>query len=586
MLHHARIAVLGTLLCCALFVPAQSGSPQKPTTAAEQKAQTTTDREAFTFLYWDLNARIQTQAEALEIRGKLVLRNDSSTPQKQVALQVSSSLRWASVRQNVKVLPFTNSNLRSDLDHTGYVNEAVVTLPAPISPGEEVQLEVAYSGTVSLDTSRLAQIGVPLEIRTATDYDRITPTFTCLRGVGHVLWFPVAIEPALLGDGNRVFEETGVWQIRHALSNMKLEVSTDSDQPVYSNAQSRTHETTSNSSSLWVEQWKHIDIAGPVLVSGAYQSLVAKQEAGHLPFALDFFSEHEAVADDYARVIHETLPTITGSQNLPVSLADLPEASDTSFDADGMFLTPIKPIDRKSLEVLLAYQFAHQTLWSPRPWIYEGAAHFAQALMRERQDGRAAGIEYMSRRLSPLALVDSGAPEALKTNSLINTSNEVFYRTKAMYVWWMLREIAGERAVLDTLQQYDPAQDKEASYLQRLLEKNSHKDLEWFFDDWVYQDRGLAEFTISNAYARPSITNHIYLVSATVDNTGGASAEVPVIVHTDEGEIMSRLRVPAHGRSAVRVEVSSRPIDITVNDGSVPEADRSDNTVKVKIGSE
>jgi len=284
-------------------------------------------------------------------------------------------------------------------------------------------------------------------------------------------------------------------------------------------------------------------------------------------------------------VIQETPSLIVGHSKVPARLVELPEAQDSTFEADTMLLTPLKPIDRKSLEVTLAYLFAHQSLWSPRAWIYAGAAHFAQALIRERQDGRAAAISYMQQRLAPLTLEDSGAADLVKSNSLVNTSSEVFYRTKAMYVWWMLREIVGQRAVLDALQQYDPEADKEPSYMQKLLEKNSHKDLEWFFDDWVYQDRGLPEFTVSNGYARPSLQG-IYLVSATIENQGGAAAEVPIIVHTQNGDVPSRIRVSAHGKTALRVEVSSRPLDITVNDGSVPEVDRSDNTTSVRIGAQ
>ena len=275
---------------------------------------------------------------------------------------------------------------------------------------------------------------------------------------------------------------------------------------------------------------------------------------------------------------------IEGASKISSQLVELPEAQDATFEADSMLLTPLKPIDRKSLEVTLAYQLAHQSLWSPRAWIYAGAAHFAQALMRERQDRRAAAITFMEQRLTPLTLVDSGAADVVKSNSLVNTTSEVFYRTKAMYVWWMLREIVGQRALLEALQQYDPDADKEPSYMQKLLEKTSRKDLEWFFDDWVYQDRGLPEFTISNGYARPSLQG-IYLVSATIDNQGGAAAEVPVIVHTQNGDVSSRIRVAGHGKSALRVEVSSKPLEITVNDGSVPEADRRDNTTTPRIGS-
>jgi hypothetical protein len=276
---------------------------------------------------------------------------------------------------------------------------------------------------------------------------------------------------------------------------------------------------------------------------------------------------------------------VSGKSNFPAAMIELPEAQDATFDADSVLLSPLKAIDRKSLELTIVFMLAHQTLWSPRAWIYEGAAHLAQVLERERQDGRAAAIAYMEQRLPPLTIADSGAVEIMKSNSLINTTNEVFYRTKAMYVWWMLREIVGERALLDSLEQYDPAADKEPSYIQKLLEKNSHKDLEWFFDDWVYQDRGLPEFAVSNGYARASLQG-IFLVSATIENKGGAAAEVPIIVHTERGAVVTRLRVPGHGKAAARVEVNSRPTAVTVNDGSVPEIDRSQNTTPVRIANE
>jgi hypothetical protein len=567
--------VRGLLVIALLILPA----------AAQQEQYAQPDRNAFTFLNWKLALRIETTTESLFARGKIRLRNDSLQPQTRVALQISSSLKWASVRENGSPLAFTSATIPSDLDHSGKIQEAIVPLPSAIPPRGSLELEVGYSGTVSLDTTRLAQLGAPLEVRTATDYDRITPTFTCLRGIGHVLWFPAALDPALLGDGNRVFEETGAWTIRHSLSSMTLTLSSDVPDSGYfvSNAQIRRIESSglAQSESLI---WQHLGLAGPVLLGGHYQSITAR-DSGEAPFSVSYFPEHATAAQDYLRVIANTPSTVEGKSRVAARLVELPEAQDSTFEADTLLLTPLKTIDRKSLEVTLAYQFAHQSLWSPRAWIYAGMAHFAQALMRERQDGRMAAIGFMQQRLTPLTLLDSGAPETLRANSLVNTTNEIFYRTKALYVWWMLREIVGQRALQDALQQYDPEADKEPSYIQKLLEKISHKDLEWFFDDWVYEDRGLPEFTVSNGYARPSLQG-IYLVSATVENHGGAAAEVPITVHTQNGDVVSRLRVAGHAKNAARIEVSSKPIDVTVNDGSVPELDRSDNTTQVRIGRE
>jgi hypothetical protein len=569
------VRLCAVLLC--LMIPGET--QQKP-------APDVLDRNAFTFLNWSLNVRIEPSSESLFVRAKITLRNDSDKPQQHASLQISSSLKWASIRLNGAVLPFATALVRSDLDHSGEVQEAVLNLPAPVSPGALIELEIGYSGTVSLDTTRLAQIGVPIEVRTATDYDRITPTFTCLRGVGHVLWFPVSLEPALLSDGNKVFEETSAWAVRHSASTMNLSMENESSQEtgvVLSNAQFETNPSVGETPRQFV--WKHLGLAGPVLIGGQYRTFVSATNSPGQKLAINFFAEHSVEAQDYARVIQETPSMIAGHFKLLASVIELPEAQDSTFEADTMLLTALKPIDRKSLEVTLAYQLAHQSLWSPRAWIYAGAAHFAQALMRERQDGRAAAIAYMEQRLAPLTLEDSGAADLVKSNSLVNTTSEVFYRTKAMYVWWMLREVVGQRALLDALEQYDADADKGPSYMQKLLEKNSHKDLEWFFDDWVYQDRGLPEFTISNGYARPSLQG-IYLVSATIENQGGAAAEVPIVVHTQNGDVPSRIRVPAHGKTALRVEVSSRPLDVTVNDGSVPEVDRTDNTTTVRIGAQ
>ena len=558
----------------ATFATTQPSPPKAPAI----------DRDAFTFTNWNLDLRLETSTSSIFVRGKIALRNDSDKPQQQLTLQISSSLKWASIKEGGTAIPFSANQVRSDLDHRGNVNEAAVTLVSSVSPGSSVELEVGYSGPVNLDTSRLAQLGVPLEVRTATDYDRITPTFTCLRGVGHVLWFPVSIEPAIMGEGSRLFDEINAWSVRHSSSTMTLSISSDQPPPLHSNAQASIYEQMGQATHE-TDRWTHLGLAGPVLVGGNYQQVVARQNPGEAAFVVDAFPEQIDQGEDYARVIRETLPTITGKMNFPVALVELPEPSDATYEADSLFLTPLKTIDRKSLELTIAYLLAHETLWSPRAWIYEGAAHLAQALMRERQDGRSAAIAYMEQRLPPLTLADSGATDKLKSNSLVNTTGEVFYRTKAMYVWWMLREIVGERALLDSLAQYDPAADKEPSYIQKLLEQNSHKDLEWFFDNWVYQDRGLPEFTASNGFARQSLQG-IYLVSASIENKGGAAAEVPVIVHTENGDVVTRVRVVAHTQTAARVEVNSRPIEVTVNDGSVPEIDRTDNTTKVRIANE
>jgi len=120
--------------------------------------------------------------------------------------------------------------------------------------------------------------------------------------------------------------------------------------------------------------------------------------------------------------------------------------------------------------------------------------------------------------------------------------------------------------------------------MQRLVEAQSKKDLEWFFDDWVYRDRGLPDFKIDTAFARPLLSTSTKApsvsVTVTVANLGNAGAEVPVIVHTDSGEMSDRVMVKAKSSAVVRIQVPSQPTSVTVNDGSVPEEVITNNTYK------
>jgi aminopeptidase N len=165
---------------------------------------------------------------------------------------------------------------------------------------------------------------------------------------------------------------------------------------------------------------------------------------------------------------------------------------------------------------------------------------------------------------------------------LINTSAEDFYRSKAMFVWWMLREMIGDDALKKALTTYKPDQDKDPSYLQRLIEAQSKRDLQWFFDDWVYADRGLPDFHVESAYTRVGVGGD-YFISVTVENLGNAGAEVPLNTKTQAGEVTKRLEVRAKSKTSIRIDVPAKPEEITINDGSVPESDISNNTYKISL---
>jgi hypothetical protein len=298
--------------------------------------------------------------------------------------------------------------------------------------------------------------------------------------------------------------------------------------------------------------------------------------------------EHAVAAENYAEAAEKASPLITdwfGAPHEKARTADLADADSAPFESGSFLLTPLAEGDSKMAGLAAAHQLTHAAFSSFRPWIEEGLAHFAQALYVESEKGRPAALEYMGLHRSALNNIEqpTTAPrsEDATNRSLVNTTNEELYRSKAMCVWWMLRDMVGDSALKKAIAAYRPEQDKEPSYMLRLIAAQTQRDLEWFFDDWVYRDRGLPDFKIESAFSRKTMTGS-FMITITVDNLGTAGAEVPIIVKFLGGEIMRRLEVHAENRAVIRVEVPATPEVIVVNDGSVPESDVTNNTFKIE----
>ena len=209
-----------------------------------------------------------------------------------------------------------------------------------------------------------------------------------------------------------------------------------------------------------------------------------------------------------------------------------------------------------------------------------------QAAYKEQENGRQAALDFMGLHRTAVAdaeraLVSEHSQNTAGGESLINTSREEFYRSKAAYVWWMLRDMIGETALKKALAAYHPEQDKEPSYMQHVMETQAKRDLEWFFDDWVYRDRGLPDFHVQSVYPRP-IVGGGFVVTVTIENLGNAAAEVPVTLRMEGGEATKRVQVPANSTGTVRIEAASAPQEVIVNDGSVPESNMSNNRFTIK----
>ena len=544
------------------------------------------DREAFSFTRYDLDATIDAGQQRLGMRGKITLRNDSDLPQRNIVLQISSSLHWVSIQLGGKPAEFITQTYTSDIDHTGALSEAIVTLPKPIAPKEATELSVGYEGTIPQDATRLTRIGVPAEVAKHSDWDQISSGFTAVRGIGYVVWYPIATEVANMSDAASITEAVGRWKERQHDAEMSIcmpdgALMNDTGQGA---AGAKSSGDTAGNTSHCIQ---HVFFGGetvPVFVIADFN------EVQNGNFIIRYLADHKSAADDYVLALNQVGPSISvwlGAHSEPNGMKsqviDLPDSNAAPFQSGNTLMMPIAE-DETTMLLMAVQQVAQLDFPSSRAWINQGLARYMQLRYIEQEKERAGVLHYLNTHRDPLVEMERQSPEkgspAAAARSLINSSDEFYLETKAMNVWWMLRELVGETALTAALHNYKASDDKDALYMQKLLEQQSRRDLTWFFDDWVYRDRGLPDFRIDSVHARPVVSGG-YMVAVTVENLGGAAAEVPVKLEMTEGDATEKLIVPGKSKASVRILAAAAPIKAIVDDGTVPESDTSNNEFSI-----
>ena len=546
------------------------------------------DRESFSFTNYDLNLQVDPEQHRLGVRGKITLRNDTLTPQQIAVLQISSSLGWRAIKAGDKPVQFVTQPFASDVDHTGGLSEAIVTLPQAVAPRATVDLNVAYEGVIELDATRLTRIGTPEDAAKRSDWDQIGPDFSAVRGVGYVAWYPIATEAANLSEDNDLPNVLARWKTRESGSKMRIGIhdsnhDNDANQGMMTcSGEGMNGVTMEGTAKFPWAQCSFQDVARciPSFALAHYGTVQrASVVVNNLP-------AHGSAAESYADAAEKIAPLITnwfGTPREKIQIADLPDSDDASFESGVLLLTSLANSDASHVGLTVAHQLTHASFLSLRPWIEEGLAHFAQALYLEQQNGRQTALDYMGGHRSALSQLET--PTATRSedaahNSLVNTINEEIYRSKAMCVWWMLRDMIGDVALKKALAAYHPDQDKDPSYMPRLISSETKRDLQWFFDDWVYHDHGLPDFKVASAF-QSKTPNNSYMLAVTVENLGTAGAEVLVIVKFAGGEVTKGLAVRGKDKATIRIETPAAAQEVVVNDGSVPESDVTNNSFKV-----
>ena len=573
------------------------------------------ERTSLTFTSYDLDVHVTPSQSMLAVHSRFTVKNSGKAPLTRLVFQISSALTWESfaMQSEGRVVPlnFTQHAIDTDADHTGKATEAVVSLPKPLEPGASFALTGFYSGEVVQSAERLERIGAPLDQASHADWDVVTSEHTALRGFGNVLWYPTAAAPVFLGDGAKLFESVGLNKLRQADATIRMHLTVeyvgDAPDAAFFCGHREQLKKVSENQNVPVAESPGIATADfPEQPLGfRAPSLFLTDRAGTVTDnnLISAVTDHYDAVPSYGAASTKVQPLLTEWLGAgPLKMLNVLDHEGQPFEDDALLVVPMRAAAPDELAPSLVHSLSHAWFGSSHVWLDEGMAQFLSLLWIEQSQGREVAIKHLQEGTNALALVEP-APVATTAatsivggandqhvdprQSLILASDDVYYRTKAAAVLWMLRSLVGDDALKKTLQAYRTDKlDSDPKEFQRVLERTAKRDLAWFFDDWVYRDRGLPDLSIANVTPRPldkiGDKGKGFLVSVEVKNDGDAAAEVPVTVRSGTLTSTQRLRIAGRSSASTRVVFEGTPDEVIVNDGSVPEVTASIHTKQIE----
>jgi len=586
--------------------PAKEAAPETPADITD------TQRSALTFTAYDLDARLTPASSRLAMRARLTVHNDGTAPLKHIALQVSSSLKWESATLVAGAqrthLPLAQHLLETDADHTGSASEAILTLPTPLAPGASLTLDTFYSGVITQNSTRLERIGAAHNEAAKADWDAITDDAVALRGFGDVLWYPISAPQLFLGQGAQLFDAIGQTRLRESTApvHLRLSVEYTGDPPVaaYFCGRRRALKNVADNDAVPV-----VNAPGLATTEFATTPLGQRIPSLFLIWSPEIFAAPVPGASSSSGVLaiettdESQLPLVTANAKesaalltdwlgpQPLSSLAILDHPGQPFE-DGPFLVaPLSALGGPDAGPAMTHSLAHAWIQTGQPWMDEGLAQFFVLLGIERSRGREAATAQLTALLQPLTLIEpplEPGKEGPIGQPLPSATSELYFRRKAAAVWWMLRDIAGEDALKQSLGAWrtQPTStvtpEQTAARFEALLEKTASKDLHWFFDDWVFHDRGLPDLTIVDVTPRelPASAGKSsgWLVAVTVRNDGAATADVPLVIRAGTYSTTQRMRITGFNTATTRIVVEAPPTQIILNDGTTPEQRASTHT--------
>jgi hypothetical protein len=585
---------------------------QNPTSADvfPKDPVTNDERAAVVITSDDLDLHLTPSDAAEEGHALLTLRNTSTAPLTRIPLQLTSTLRWQSITRNGKPIPFTQSPVTTDADHTGYAQEAL--LDQTLKPGGTLTISVFYAGQIPASTARLELVGTPAEKAAQTDWDVIAPTTdessTSLRGFGDVLWYPVAAPTAVLGEANDLFTIVAHQRVLNTSATMRLSLTLvyagEPPNAVIFNSHLQPLTRHPDDSNQVIDETHGVATASFPMAPIGFRTpnlfITAENPTPTSSPLLTVITPVPEASDPYVTAVQNLNPLFTDwiapAPITPLLILEHPGApfEDAAFIAAHLSAAA----EPENIAPELVRGLTHAWFADPAPtslWLDQGLPEFMSLLWTERTSGREAAIAQLQQNATAIAFAepDFAIHPNLSGTPLTHAGTDVYLRLKSAAVLWQLRELLGEDLMRRAITAFrhslmvNPSLTNDPTAFEKSLEHAAAVDLAWFFDDWVYADHGLPDLTVVQAIPRPILgkggKTGGFLVAVDIRNDGYAAADVPVTVRSGSLKATERLRIPARSTASTRVVFETTPETLQVNDGSVPELRTSIHTQPITM---
>ena len=279
------------------------------------------------------------------------------------------------------------------------------------------------------------------------------------------LWYPTAAAPVFLGDGAKLFQSVAQTKLRQAAATVRLRLTVeyvgDAPDAVFFCGRPEQLAAVSENQNVPVAQSPGVataEFAERPLGFRTMSLFVTDRAATVTDNSLiSAVTEHYDALPNYAAAGGKVQPLLAEWLGAgPLTMLNILDHDGQPFEDDALLVAPMRAAAADVLAPSLAHSLSHAWFGSSHVWLDEGVAQFMSLLWVEQTQGREVALQHLQEEAKALALAEPAVAQSVRGadegQSLIGASDEVYYRTKAAAVLWMLRSLVGDDALKRALQ--------------------------------------------------------------------------------------------------------------------------------------